>query len=114
MELTKHTAPCVITDDHAIDVNLLCKFLASGSQQSSRQRNGRTYNGKFVLLYNGKILCQTFLAVAIMAKFYAKVVLLLPKGSFYAEMFCINFPCVSYVQQSECTAYKGKFLCQLL
>jgi len=25
MELTKHTAPCVITDDHAVDVNLLCK-----------------------------------------------------------------------------------------
>ena len=37
----------------------------------------------------------------IMAKFYANVALLLPKGSFYAEMLCIKFPCVSCVQKSE-------------
>ena len=44
---------------------------------------------------------QQFLPCSIiMAKFYANVALLLPKGSFYAEMFCIKFPCVSCVQYS--------------
>ena len=37
-----------------------------------------------------------------MAKFYADVALLLPKGSFYAEMFCINFPCVRFVHKLPC------------
>jgi len=50
-----------------------------------------------------------------MAKFYANIALLLPKGSFYAEMFCIKFPCVSRAQKSEYSSYhKGKILCQLL
>ena len=66
-----------------------------------------------------------------MAKFYGEVALLLPynvdyvllsmllpKGSFYAEILCIKFPCVRFVQKIEymCTlAYnKGNILCQLL
>ena len=42
-----------------------------------------------------------FLPCCIMEKLYANAVLLLPKGSFYAEMFCakFEFPCVSFVQK---------------
>ena len=37
----------------------------------------------------------------IMENFYADIALLLPKGSFYAEKFCIEFPCASFVQKSK-------------
>ena len=56
------------------------------------------FYAKRSLLYNGK--------------FYADVALLLPKGSFYAEMHCIKFPCLSCVQKSEYSSLyiiKGNF-----
>jgi len=32
---------------------------------------------------------------------YADIALLLPKGRFFAEIFCIKFLCISFVQKSE-------------
>jgi len=44
---------------------------------------------------------QQFLSCCIMAKYYADVALLLPKGNFYAEMFCITFPCLSLCRKAN-------------